>query len=63
MAKQRIFKRISKKAKKVLEMSETYDVEFEESANNFKGDDLISFANSEYGGTINNSLKEIHQLN
>ncbi len=59
MAKQRIFKRISKKAKKVLEMAETYDVEFKESGNNFKGEDLVSFANSEYGGTILIGVKEI----
>jgi predicted HTH transcriptional regulator len=49
---------ISARAKALLERSETFDVEFKESVSGLESTDIVSFANSERGGTILIGIRE-----
>jgi predicted HTH transcriptional regulator len=49
---------LSARAKAMLERSETFDVEFKESVSGLESSDIVSFANSERGGTILVGIRE-----
>lgn len=49
---------LSARAKSLLERSETFDVEFKESVSGLESTDIVSFANSERGGTILIGIRE-----
>lgn len=49
---------LSARAKALLERSETFDVEFKESVSGLDSSDIVSFANSERGGTILIGIRE-----
>ncbi len=49
---------VSARAKAMLERSETFDVEFKESVSGLESSDIVSFANSERGGTILVGIRE-----
>lgn len=52
------FNTLSARAKALLEKSETFDVEFKESVSGLESSDIVSFANSERGGTILIGIRE-----
>lgn len=49
---------LSARVKSLLERSETFDVEFKESVSGLESTDIVSFANSERGGTILIGIRE-----
>lgn len=54
---------LSARAKAMLERSETFDVEFKESVSGLESSDIVSFANSERGGTILVGIRETKTTN
>jgi predicted HTH transcriptional regulator len=52
------FQTLSARAKALLGRSETFDVEFKESVSGLESSDIVSFANSERGGTILVGIRE-----
>lgn len=57
------FNTLSARAKALLERSETFDVEFKESVSGLESSDIVSFANSERGGTILIGIRETESPN
>jgi len=55
----RIFKNITKKSKKLLCKSESYDVDFKKTVKSISTEDLVAFSNSPEGGTILVGVEEI----
>src|SRR5690242_20343094 len=52
------YKALSARAEAMLNRSETYDVEFKESVSGLESSDIVSFANSDRGGTILIGIRE-----
>ena len=57
------YETLSARAEAMLNRSETYDVEFKESVNGLESSDIVSFANSDSGGTILIGIREAKSPN